>query len=216
MNHEMYRIIPCYWCNYGYYCPMNSRSHFRKSRPWIDPQTPIAPYHPPAIFHGHFPTLKKVYSRYPFGPPNLQVTVSQGCEQPGHIPPGKDLVFPGISYSGQEGMGLGTPIYAMEAGRVRFIRRDRPHCPDPNNCPGNDNMILVEGSDRYYTGYHHVRPDSSIIENLSIPIGRYLGTVDDSGRSYGAHVHIGRYTPGDVVTWYNRATCNWAIQGVDA
>ncbi|PNQ85918.1 M23 family peptidase [Paenibacillus polymyxa] len=158
----------------------------------------------------------KIYCRHPFNT-SERIWVTQGCG-PGHIPPGKDLVFNGISYSGQTAHGLGTPVYAMESGTVRFIRRGLPHCPDPNNCPGNDNMILVEGSDRYYTGYHHVRPDSSIVENMSIPRGRFLGTVDDSGRSYGAHVHIGRYSPGNFATWWHsdRATCDWAIVGVDA
>lgn len=162
-----------------------------------------------------------VYNKYPFGPPNLQVTITQGCDTPGHKPPGKDLVFPGISYTGQTGGGLGTPIYAIEDGIVRFLRRGLPHCPDPNNCPGNDNMILIEGSDGYYTGYHHVRPDSSCVVGLRIrlnspPFRSFLGTVDNSGRSYGAHVHIGRYGPGPVDTWHERAVCDWAIKGVDA
>lgn len=161
----------------------------------------------------------KIYCRHPFNT-SERVRVTQGCG-PGHIPPGKDLVFNGIRYGTRVLGGRylhGTPVYAMESGIVRFIRRGLPHCPDPNNCPGNDNMILVEGSDGYYTGYHHVRPDSSIVENLSIPRDRFLGTVDNSGRSYGAHVHIGRYSRGDFATWWHsdRATCDWSISGVDS
>jgi hypothetical protein len=161
-----------------------------------------------------------VYETFPFGDKSLRVTITQDCHTPGHIPPGKDLVFPGIAYTGVSGHNLGTAIHAMEDGIVRFLRTGMKHCPDPNNCPGNDNMILVEGNDGYYTGYHHVRPEALAvglrIRLHSPPFRTYLGTLDDSGRSYGAHIHIGRYAPGPVETWYERAVCDWAIKGVDA
>ncbi|WP_369680107.1 M23 family metallopeptidase [Bacillus sp. AFS018417] len=123
-------------------------------------------------------------------------------------------MFNGIrwgEFSPGVGFVHGTPVYAIESGTVRIVRRNSPHCPDPNNCPQYDNMVLVEDIDGFYTQYGHITPDGPIQEGVSIQIGDCLGFVDNSGVTTGPHVHIGRYEPGDATTWFNRPTCDWVL-----
>lgn len=157
----------------------------------------------------------KVYSRHPFDT-SLPVTISQPCG-PDH-PGAKDLKFDGIRWGEfvpNVGFKHGTPVFAIESGIVRVVRRNSPHCPDKNNCPQFDNTVIIEGSDGYYTQYGHVTPDGPIQVGVSIKKGDLLGFVDNSGVTSGPHVHVARYEPGNAETWYERPTCDWKIAGVD-
>jgi hypothetical protein len=169
------------------------------------------------IYLGRIEILK-IYCRHPFDT-SSKVRILLGCV-PEHIGGGaKDLAFDGIRWGEfVPGVGFmhGTPVYAMESGIVRKVRKNLPNCPDPNNCPQFDNMVLVEGSDRFYTQYGHITPDGPIQEGKSIQKGELLGFVDNSGVTTTPHVHVARYEPGNADTWFDRPTCDWYIHRVDS
>jgi Peptidase family M23 len=115
----------------------------------------------------------KIYCRHPFNT-SLPVTITQQCG-PDH-PGAKDLRIYGIKWKPWNGAAYlhpGTKVYAMESGIVRKVRRHLPHCPDTNNCPLHDNMVLVEGPDGFYTQYGHVTV-LGVREGSSIQIGSYI------------------------------------------
>ncbi|MEH7743994.1 M23 family metallopeptidase [Neobacillus drentensis] len=135
--------------------------------------------------------------------PEDQVEIIAPC---GHGPGAKDIRFPGIQYR-KAFLGhyrSGSPIYAMQTGKVRYLRRDSVHCPEGAPCPNNDNMVLIEayGSAGYYTGYHHVKPIPELQEGMEVEAGQMIGHIDSSGRTSTPHLHLARYTPGDSATWW--------------
>ncbi|MFE7812529.1 M23 family metallopeptidase [Streptomyces sp. NPDC057433] len=156
----------------------------------------------------------KVYPRHPFAT-SSPVVVSQGCG-PHHV--AKDLRFDGTGWFSVDPNIPDSPnptkVFAMESGVVVNYRINCPHCPDSNNCPKFANMILVRGSDGYYTEYAHVS-GTHMLPGLEITQGKLLGWVDNSGVTTGPHVHIGRSAPGDAATWFQRLVCDWRVQGVD-
>ncbi|MRC18413.1 peptidoglycan DD-metalloendopeptidase family protein [Bacillus thuringiensis] len=141
-------------------------------------------------------------------PLEYQVERYKDC---GPLHPGaKDLGFPTIQY--------GAPIHAIEKGTVRYLRRNSTHCTDDAYCPDFDNMVLIEGNDHGYTGYHHVKPLSDLQEGMFVEAGQKIGHIDDSGVTSGPHLHLARYTAGELATWWHsdRGTCDWGLAGWDA
>lgn len=78
---------------------------------------------------------------------------------------------------------FGSDVRAMEDGVVKAI--------EPNGTPGGDeNFVVVQGSDGMYTIYAHVTP--SVVVNQTVSAGQKIGTVDDTGVTNGPHVHLCR------------------------
>jgi hypothetical protein len=163
----------------------------------------------------------KIYPRHPFDPTASNVKVSNGCRPDDH-PGSRDLVFDGMRADKT------TPVYAMEDGTIIDVRRDSPPCPDPNNCPGFANRVLIQGDDGAYTEYAHISgpiarpPFILFVEYLRrisvgsrVSAGQLLGYVDNSGVTTGPNLHIARFTSGDATTYFERPTCDWSIQGVN-
>lgn len=48
--------------------------------------------------------------------------------------------------------------------------------------------------------------------------GQKIGNIDDSGVTSGPHLHLARYTAGELATWWHsdRGTCDWGLAGWDA
>lgn len=160
----------------------------------------------------------KVYPRHPFYT-NENVRIIKGCG-PDH-PGAKDLVVNNIIWTiwfwHNHTNVPGTPVFAMESGTVEDVR----WYGAPFNCQTSaqwclvlSNRIMVKGSDGYYTEYAHVMPYREISKGKAIQTGELLGFVDGSGYTTAPHVHIARFTPGDLATYSQRPTCDWSIQGV--
>lgn len=141
----------------------------------------------------------------PAVPPEYKVERYKDCG-PEHLG-ARDLGFPGIRY--------GSPVYAIEKGTVRYLRQNSVHCAEGAPCPNEDNMVLIEGNDHGYTGYHHVKSIPEIHTGMFVQAGQLIGHIDDSGRTSVPHLHLARYTEGLAEEWWKpiRATCDWGFAG---
>ncbi len=91
----------------------------------------------------------------------------------------------------------GTPVSAMEAGRVVAAPRGYSPAPYPACLSGNPrpqgNYAKIIGADGYYTIYFHMMP--SVSTGQLVVAGQVIGVLDSSGCQSGAHLHVGRKDP---------------------
>ena len=90
--------------------------------------------------------------------------------------------------SGHRGYDLDATAYntaarSMDAGTVTHIRSD-------GTPGGQENFVIVQGSDGLYTIYAHVTPSVSV--NQSVSAGQTIGQVDNTGTTSGPHTHVCR------------------------
>ena len=156
-----------------------------------------------------------VYPRTPFNTSEPVFLIGTGCN-PNH-PGARDLGFYGIRW--------GEPVYAVEDGTVVsvfgnstcFSTEPDPQFPDTNVIPNPNcetgvnrvNKIVIRGNDGFITEYVHVLPLSNLMVGSQVQQGMRLGSVDQSGYTSGAHVHLERYDFGP--NGEIRRTCNWTI-----
>lgn len=118
----------------------------------------------------------------------------------------------GISwYDGHNGIdfrrdnNVDVPIYAVSTGKVIGVEKD---CQKkPGGCPAYGNQVWIDHQNGYATLYAHL---DKVIVNMEDPILSPLlqiGTMGDTGKSDGVHLHFGVYYDqnGDHLWMHNEA-----------
>jgi murein DD-endopeptidase MepM/ murein hydrolase activator NlpD len=118
----------------------------------------------------------------------------------------EDVVYDNGKGTGGVRPPYGTPVYAMEAGKVVAAPGNNspasqgyPACIGTGS-PGNyvkiqavaSNICAGSSGDGYSTIYFHVKPLATISVGQCVTAGQQIGTLDNSGCQSGAHTHIAR------------------------
>ncbi len=91
------------------------------------------------------------------------------------------------------GTGMGSPIYASQAGEVV----DQFHtCPNVgyyrNQCGGTyGNYVVIRHENGYYTMYAHLTNNVNVNIGDQVTRGQVIGYMGSSGSSTGTHLHFG-------------------------
>ncbi|EOO23045.1 hypothetical protein ICM_06268 [Bacillus cereus BAG1X2-3] len=104
------------------------------------------------------------------------------------------------------GIGIGTPVYAAESGKINVLSFGWESCGCQNICNSANLVSIRSDVDNFITQYVHVSPLPSIKLGDYVHEGQQIGTVDLSGSSCQPHVHMARYTP------TGSPTCDWSIR----
>ncbi|WP_404785315.1 peptidoglycan DD-metalloendopeptidase family protein [Altericista sp. CCNU0014] len=120
-----------------------------------------------------------------------------------------------MEYAYDLAASIGTPVYAMRAGRVIGVQ-DR--YPDTGGGPENIskfNYVLIEHDGGYRSAYLHLqqgfRAQVQIKAGDTVEIGQLIGYSGNSGWSSGPHLHIELQEPGDAYSFGR--TVPFAIAG---
>lgn len=120
-----------------------------------------------------------------------------------------------MEYAYDLAASIGTPVYAMRAGRVIGVQ-DR--YPDTGGGPENIskfNYVLIEHDGGYRSAYLHLqqgfRDQVEIKAGDTVEIGQLIGYSGNSGWSSGPHLHIELQEPGDAYSFGQ--TVPFAIAG---
>lgn len=98
--------------------------------------------------------------------------------------------------------GVGTPIYAVSSGTVIDSTGDEYDydCPDVDNCNYNGNRVKIRGDDGYEIWYWHLTHNGNLVNvGDRVEVGQPVGLAGSTGRSTGAHLHLGVYQNRDAV-----------------
>ncbi len=98
---------------------------------------------------------------------------------------------PGHRANDYHAPSYGTSVYTAGPGIVVGARSGSPHVSPPYDFslrPPATNYVRVDLNSGYTVGYFHVTP--SVAVGDTVPRGGILGTVDNSGRTTGPHVHV--------------------------
>jgi len=113
---------------------------------------------------------------------------------------------------------IGDTIVASRAGRVWFVRENRPDIG--GDCSGGkENMIIVLHDDGTVMHYAHLTTNSVFVERGSrVEPGQPIGLSGTSGCSSGPHLHVGLYRDSTAFTHENSIPFNYrnAIGPLDA
>jgi murein DD-endopeptidase MepM/ murein hydrolase activator NlpD len=93
---------------------------------------------------------------------------------------------------------LGTPVYAVESGKVVVVVSGNGPASQPfPQCQGvgsAGNYVKVQNTtDKYFTVYFHVKPIVTV--GQTVTVGQEIGTIDNSGCQSGPHLHVARKDP---------------------
>ena len=113
--------------------------------------------------------------------------------------------------------GIGTPVYAMRAGKVLGVRDKYPDTGGGRENGAKFNYVWLEHEDGYRSVYVHLqqgfRNKVTIKAGDRVEAGQLIGHSGNSGWSSGPHLHIEVQKPGGgkfskTVPFAIAGTCN--------
>lgn len=120
-----------------------------------------------------------------------------------------------MEYAYDLGTSIGTPVYAMRAGRVIGIQDRYPDTGGGAENISKFNYVLIEHDGGYRSAYLHLRQgfrgEVQIKAGDTIEIGQLIGYSGNSGWSSGPHLHVEVQEPGDAYSFSD--TVPFAIAG---
>jgi len=130
-------------------------------------------------------------------PPPAAPAVVAGAAQPVYPIRGPHQFWEGMGAGrGHQGVDLGspcgTPLVAVQAGKVRFAKY--------HSRAGNYAVIDLDNSTLDLV-YAHMREPASVVAGQTVVAGQQIGLVGDTGNASGCHLHFevwdgGYYTGG--------------------
>ena len=116
--------------------------------------------------------------------PGFSVTVFLGTGEGSH---GDAWNWNAIDFSPLE---PGTPIVAMESGKVVFVKEDTA---GPTGNWHDNNEIAIAHADGSVAVYHHLQREGAIVAVGDVVVaGDRIGHSGNTGKSTGAHLHVDR------------------------
>jgi murein DD-endopeptidase MepM/ murein hydrolase activator NlpD len=120
-----------------------------------------------------------------------------------------------MEYAYDLAASIGTPVYAMRAGRVIGIQDRYPDTGGGAENISKFNYVLIEHDGGYRSAYLHLRQgfrgEVQIKAGDTIEIGQLIGYSGNSGWSSGPHLHVEIQEPGDAYSFGE--TVPFAIAG---
>jgi murein DD-endopeptidase MepM/ murein hydrolase activator NlpD len=120
-----------------------------------------------------------------------------------------------MEYAYDLAASIGTPVYAMRAGRVIGVQDRYPDTGGGAENVSKFNYVLVEHDGGYRSAYLHLqqgfRGQVQIKAGDTVEIGQLIGYSGNSGWSSGPHLHIELQEPGDAYSFGQ--TVPFAIAG---
>jgi murein DD-endopeptidase MepM/ murein hydrolase activator NlpD len=120
-----------------------------------------------------------------------------------------------MEYAYDLATSIGTPVYAMRAGRVIGVQDRYPDTGGGADKISKFNYVLMEHDGGYRSAYLHLkqgfRGQVQIKAGDTIEIGQLIGYSGNSGWSSGPHLHVELQEPGDAYSFGE--TVPFAIAG---
>jgi murein DD-endopeptidase MepM/ murein hydrolase activator NlpD len=120
-----------------------------------------------------------------------------------------------MEYAYDLAASIGTPVYAMRAGRVIGVQDRYPDTGGGAENISKFNYVLVEHDGGYRSAYLHLkqgfRGQVQIKAGDTVELGQLIGYSGNSGWSSGPHLHVELQEPGDAYSFGN--TVPFAIAG---
>jgi murein DD-endopeptidase MepM/ murein hydrolase activator NlpD len=120
-----------------------------------------------------------------------------------------------MEYAYDLAASIGTPVYAMRAGRVIGVQDRYPDTGGGAENISKFNYVLVEHDGGYRSAYLHLqqgfRDQVQIKAGDTVEIGQLIGYSGNSGWSSGPHLHVELQEPGDAYSFGQ--TVPFAIAG---
>jgi murein DD-endopeptidase MepM/ murein hydrolase activator NlpD len=120
-----------------------------------------------------------------------------------------------MEYAYDLAASIGTPVYAMRAGRVIGVQDRYPDTGGGADKISKFNYVLMEHDGGYRSAYLHLkqgfRGQVQIKSGDTIEIGQLIGYSGNSGWSSGPHLHVELQQPGDAYSFGE--TVPFAIAG---
>ena len=95
---------------------------------------------------------------------------------------------------------IGTPIYAMRAGKVVGVRDKYPDTGGGRSRYSKFNYVMLEHDGGYRSAYLHMQQDFLVSvplrEGMYVEAGQLIGFTGNSGFSTGPHLHVEVQKPG--------------------
>lgn len=120
-----------------------------------------------------------------------------------------------MEYAYDLATSIGTPVYAMRAGRVIGVQDRYPDTGGGAENISKFNYVLIEHDGGYRSAYLHLqqgfRSKVQIKAGDTVEIGQLIGYSGNSGWSSGPHLHIELQEPGEAYSFSK--TVPFAIAG---
>jgi murein DD-endopeptidase MepM/ murein hydrolase activator NlpD len=120
-----------------------------------------------------------------------------------------------MEYAYDLAASIGTPVYAMRAGRVIGIQDRYPDTGGGAENVSKFNYLLIEHDGGYRSAYLHLKQgfhsQVQIKAGDRVEVGQLIGYSGNSGWSSGPHLHIELQEPGDAYSFGQ--TVPFAIAG---
>jgi murein DD-endopeptidase MepM/ murein hydrolase activator NlpD len=120
-----------------------------------------------------------------------------------------------MEYAYDLAASIGTPVYAMRAGRVIGVQDRYPDTGGGAENISKFNYVLVEHDGGYRSAYLHLqqgfRSKVQVKAGDTVEIGQLIGYSGNSGWSSGPHLHVELQEPGDAYSFGR--TVPFAIAG---
>jgi murein DD-endopeptidase MepM/ murein hydrolase activator NlpD len=120
-----------------------------------------------------------------------------------------------MEYAYDLAASIGTPVYAMRAGRVIGVQDRYPDTGGGAENISKFNYVLIEHDGGYRSAYLHLkqgfRSQVQIKAGDTVEIGQLIGYSGNSGWSSGPHLHVELQEPGDAYSFGR--TVPFAIAG---
>lgn len=120
-----------------------------------------------------------------------------------------------MEYAYDLAASIGTPVYAMRAGRVIGVQDRYPDTGGGAENISKFNYVLVEHDGGYRSAYLHLqqgfRSQVQVKAGDTVEIGQLIGYSGNSGWSSGPHLHVELQEPGDAYSFGR--TVPFAIAG---
>ena len=121
-----------------------------------------------------------------------------------------------MAYAYDLGSSIGTPVYAMRAGRILGVQDKYPDTGGGADKISKFNYVMVEHDGGYRSAYVHLqqgfRSTVQVKAGDFVQKGQLIGYSGNSGFSTGPHLHIEIQKPGSPFTFTQ--TVPFAIAGV--
>jgi murein DD-endopeptidase MepM/ murein hydrolase activator NlpD len=110
---------------------------------------------------------------------------------------------------------IGTPVYAMRAGRVISVEDRYPDTGGSAENMTKFNYVLIEHEGGYRSAYLHLQQGfqgkAQLAVNDTVESGQLISYSGNSGWSSGPHLHVEVQKPGEILTF--NPTVPFAIAG---
>jgi hypothetical protein len=120
-----------------------------------------------------------------------------------------------MEYAYDLAASIGTPVYAMRAGRVIGVQDRYPDTGGGAENISKFNYVLIEHDGGYRSAYLHLkqgfRGQVQVKAGDTVEIGQLIGYSGNSGWSSGPHLHVELQEPGDAYSFGQ--TVPFAIAG---